>query len=114
MLFAFGEGAPGATELAAQGDPMTVAAAPGQAFILPFADPSMPSAQDLIASGKIDVKAIAATLAASIREQNQTAKEPTVCWRDTYGRGVGSVPRACPPGQSEDSAGLCYDNCRAG
>ena len=36
-----------------------------------------------------------------------------VCWRDSYGRGVGTIPTTCPSGQVND-AGLCYDTCRAG
>ncbi len=32
------------------------------------------------------------------------------CWKDSYGRGVGTVPTACAPGQ--DRIGLlCYDKC---
>jgi len=34
------------------------------------------------------------------------------CWKDSYGRGAGSVPDACP-GQQED-AGLCYNYCAPG
>jgi hypothetical protein len=34
------------------------------------------------------------------------------CWRDSYGRGVGTIPNACPNGQND--AGLCYPNCNAG
>lgn len=34
------------------------------------------------------------------------------CWKDSYGRGAGSVPDACP-GQQQD-AGLCYPYCAAG
>lgn len=35
------------------------------------------------------------------------------CWKDSYGRGVGTIPTACNAGQTYD-AGLCYDNCRSG
>ena len=32
------------------------------------------------------------------------------CWSDSYGRGVGTVPRSCP--QSQEMVGLfCYDAC---
>jgi len=35
-----------------------------------------------------------------------------VCWKDTYGRGVGTVPTSCPSGQ-ENNAGLCYPLCKS-
>jgi hypothetical protein len=34
------------------------------------------------------------------------------CWRHSYGRGVGTIPNACPNG--ENNAGLCYPLCRSG
>src|SRR5262245_18115680 len=34
------------------------------------------------------------------------------CWRDSYGRGAGSIPNACPNG--ENNAGPCYPVCNAG
>ena len=39
-------------------------------------------------------------------------QEPEVCWKHSYGRGVGTVPTACPAGANE--AGLCYSQCPAG
>lgn len=36
-----------------------------------------------------------------------------VCWKTTYGRGVGTVPTTCGPGQ-EKSGLLCYPNCPGG
>jgi hypothetical protein len=35
------------------------------------------------------------------------------CAKQSYGRGVGTVPTACSGGKEYD-AGLCYDRCRAG
>ena len=35
------------------------------------------------------------------------------CWRDSYGRGVGTIPTNCGSGKQYD-AGLCYGNCRSG
>jgi hypothetical protein len=35
------------------------------------------------------------------------------CWKDSYGRGVGTIPTICSGGK-ENQAGLCYDKCRAG
>src|SRR3954465_3370104 len=34
------------------------------------------------------------------------------CWKDSYGRGVGTIPSDC--GAKENQAGLCYDKCKAG
>lgn len=42
-----------------------------------------------------------------------SAQEPAFCWKDSYGRGVGSTPSSCAPGQ--DMLGLlCYDKCAPG
>jgi hypothetical protein len=35
------------------------------------------------------------------------------CLKNTYGRGVGTIPDACPTGQESD-AGLCYPDCKQG
>ncbi|NBQ54961.1 MAG: hypothetical protein EBU49_15470, partial [Proteobacteria bacterium] len=35
------------------------------------------------------------------------------CWKDSYGRGVGTIPTACDGGK-EYQAGLCYNQCPAG
>ena len=35
------------------------------------------------------------------------------CWKDSYGRGVGTIPTGCTGGKN-NQAGLCYDNCKAG
>jgi len=37
----------------------------------------------------------------------------TVCWKDSYGRGVGTVPTSCNAGHEND-AGLCYPVCQSG
>lgn len=34
------------------------------------------------------------------------------CWKDSYGRGVGTIPSQCPNGQEKIGA-LCYDRCPA-
>jgi hypothetical protein len=39
--------------------------------------------------------------------------DPALCWKQTYTRGVGSVPGQCSAGQDKD-AGLCYPKCRDG
>lgn len=42
----------------------------------------------------------------------QEAKSKTrFCWKESYGRGVGRVPRNCNNGREEATAGLCYDRC---
>jgi hypothetical protein len=38
---------------------------------------------------------------------------PEFCWKDSYGRGVGTVPASCAPGQ-EMIGVLCYNVCGAG
>ena len=35
------------------------------------------------------------------------------CWRNSYGRGAGTIPSGCAAG-SENDAGLCYGTCKAG
>lgn len=40
-------------------------------------------------------------------------KEDEFCWRETYGRGVGTIPTICLNGLQMD-AGLCYTFCRTG
>ncbi len=109
-LFTFGLKAIGDTEYSQIGDPIQIGSTPGQTINVPQSD----SAADLITTGKIDLKAIAQQIAVSLAQSNIEADKAKVCWRNTYGRGVGTVPRNCPPGQSEDTAGLCYTNCRPG
>jgi len=34
------------------------------------------------------------------------------CWRDSYGRGVGTIPKSCPKNKETIAGGLlCYDKC---
>ena len=55
----------------------------------------------------------------SISDAADAAKEATgiettgdFCWKDSYGRGVGTIPRSCPPGKETIAGGLlCYDKC---
>jgi hypothetical protein len=39
---------------------------------------------------------------------------PDVCWKDSYGRGVGTIPNACPAGFSATGFGTCSKDCPAG
>lgn len=41
------------------------------------------------------------------------AQDPQVCWKPSYGRGVGTLPARCEGAQSND-AGLCYGACPPG
>lgn len=41
------------------------------------------------------------------------AQDADICWKDTYGRGVGTIPSSCSSDRYND-AGLCYPQCRAG
>jgi hypothetical protein len=38
---------------------------------------------------------------------------PEFCWKDSYGRGVGTIPGACAAGQEKVGL-LCYNTCPAG
>ncbi|HYC49088.1 MAG TPA: hypothetical protein VED01_26725 [Burkholderiales bacterium] len=41
--------------------------------------------------------------------------DPDICWKESYGRGAGQVPDACPGGFERLGADLlCYPVCRAG
>lgn len=41
--------------------------------------------------------------------------EPDICWKDSYGRGVGQLPTTCPNGWERTGADLlCYPKCKAG
>ncbi len=39
--------------------------------------------------------------------------EDNFCWKETYGRGIGSIPTVCSNGMELD-AGLCYKLCKSG
>ena len=42
-----------------------------------------------------------------------SANQTNFCWKDSYGRGVGTVPNACS--EDEERLGLlCYKKCPAG
>jgi hypothetical protein len=43
---------------------------------------------------------------------NVYAQQPEFCWKDSYGRGVGTIPTQCASGQQKIGA-LCYDKCPA-
>ena len=40
------------------------------------------------------------------------ASSGSFCWKDSYGRGVGTLPKSCPPNKETIAGGLlCYDKC---
>ncbi len=49
----------------------------------------------------------------SSEEPNNFFADNGVCWRESYGRGAGTIPGGCPPGYEND-AGLCYKKCKTG
>ena len=112
-LFAFQPKTPGGSDYDAIGDQIVVGGDATQSFDCPTFQNA--TAEDLIKAGKVDVKAIAAQITTSIIQERLKEKNSAkVCWRDTYTRGVGVVPRNCGPGREEATAGLCYDKCPAG
>src|SRR5580700_2238556 len=54
-----------------------------------------------------------AFLGAVLLGAGQANAAAEVCWKSTYGRGVGTVPSTCGPGQ-EKSGLLCYANAKPG
>lgn len=46
--------------------------------------------------------------------KHEVSRDATAfCWRESYGRGVGSIPDRCPPGKEMIGA-LCYTKCPSG
>jgi hypothetical protein len=88
--------------------PYFVRAIPGEAVQLPY----NPTDDELLAINGINIDKMIVDLAGEYSQK--TPEGPQFCWRDSYGRGVGTIPRSCPPGMSEDTAGLCYPNCKPG
>jgi hypothetical protein len=37
----------------------------------------------------------------------------SACWKQTYGRGAGTIPNECDPGL-EKAGAFCYPKCRSG
>ena len=61
-------------------------------------------------SGKAGVLAVAMILL-SIPVIDAVAED--FCWKNSYGRGAGHVPKTCAPGEDKIGA-LCYPKCRPG
>ncbi len=80
---------------------------------VPRPDDSDPGKCLLLTDAQLQL--VLARLAADqVRLAEEDKAKTRFCWKDTYGRGVGTIPRLCPAGQTESTAGLCYDDCRAG
>jgi hypothetical protein len=56
--------------------------------------------------------AISATSQAQTSSSGRTLADTGVCWRQSYGRGVGTIPTECP--EQDKNGALCYDKCAAG
>ncbi len=76
--------------------------------------PYNPTEEEIARMVGIDLDKIAQEVVNKLVAQRMDANSAKVCWRNTYTRGVGTVPRLCPPGQEEATPGLCYTKCRAG
>eukprot|EP00760_Papus_ankaliazontas_P015314 PhM_4_TR16463/c0_g2_i1/m.65104 len=56
---------------------------------------------------------IVASVSAQTPSPTNSSSLPRACWKDSYGRGAGVVPSACPDGY-ERSGALCYPHCKDG
>ncbi len=90
--------------------PYFVGDANGQTVDLPW----NPTDDQMLAMTNISIDKIITDFAAEQAKQSALAAGPQYCWKDSYGRGVGTVPRNCEPGFSEDTAGLCWPDARPG
>ncbi|MBL4644959.1 MAG: hypothetical protein JKY99_00690, partial [Rhizobiales bacterium] len=62
-----------------------------------------------------EISAIASKIAQTIAaRQIEIMNQPSRCWRNSYGRGVGIIPDTCPSGYPNLEAGLCYASCPTG
>ena len=84
--------------------------------------PEMQTLLDRIAADEYDVRRLAESeLGASVKDTYKAGKTTagaatnsgtSFCWKDSYGRGVGTIPRSCPTGKETIAGGLlCYDKC---
>ena len=90
--------------------PYFVGEANGQTVDLPW----NPTDDQVLAMTNISIDKVIADFAAEQAKQSALSEGPQFCWKDSYGRGVGTVPRNCQPGFSEDTAGLCWPDARPG
>jgi len=60
------------------------------------------------------VKELAAkVLEELVKKQTEAVNSAPACWKNSYGRGVGTIPQSCGSGQARAGV-LCYGNCKAG
>ncbi len=88
-----------------------VTAAAEQSITLPIA------LGDLDASGTVsdaEAQQVAMKIALDVVQRiHAKENQPQSCWKNSYGRGVGTIPTTCN-GNTEKNAGLCYTRCNAG
>ena len=66
----------------------------------------------MISCGKLLLLLIAAQTIVAIQMQEDHEKFQTFCWKDSYGRGFGSIPDDC--GHRDKIGLLCYEKCPSG
>lgn len=54
-----------------------------------------------------------AALCIAVTRAAEDDDKPHACWRNSYGRGVGTIPQLCPSGTSASGA-FCYRSCASG
>lgn len=97
-------------EFASRDLPYFVQAKPSEAVRLPY----NPTDDELLALTDISIDKIIKEIAGKQDLSGLDTDGPSICWRESYGRGVGTIPRNCEPGKEEATPGLCYDKCRPG
>lgn len=90
--------------------PYFVGEASGQTVDLPW----NPTDEQMLAMTNLSIDKIITDFAAGQAKQAALGDGPSFCWKDSYGRGVGTIPRNCEPGFSEDTAGLCWPKAKPG
>ena len=90
--------------------PYFVRATAGESVRLPY----NPSDAEILALTNISIEKLVSSFTSSKEAERLAGVGPQQCWKDSYGRGVGTIPRNCLPGQEEATPGLCYDKCGAG
>ena len=66
----------------------------------------------MISCGKLLVLLIAVQAIAALQMTEEHDIEHSFCWKDSYGRGVGTIPNDC--GNRVKLGLLCYEKCPSG
>lgn len=90
--------------------PYFVRGSNGESVSLPY----NPSDGEILALTNISIDKLVSNFVDRQQVAALSRSGPQQCWKDSYGRGVGTIPRNCLPGQEESTPGLCYDKCQAG